>query len=371
MKIDFKIVAVSLAVANLFVAGCDRNGSKGSLEVADGKQTWEDLQPEDIVVKINGHEIKKADLEDMNLLHEAIVSYKVPSASREQVKKMSLRSLPRAMMACMTRYLFLDEAERVGVSVTEDDEILAKDDFLRQFGVERRPKFDAFRGKLDSRIKNVLDSEIRDNARVQALFRVSFPKEYVVASNVVAELAADVVDRNRRAKIANEKALKKAQAALARIKAGEDFSAVAEEVSEVPRENDGLWDEFHPEDLEQYFPEIFEAVSKLTPGGVTDVLELDDAIHIVSLLGRKGSGRRSIINSDPEVWTLGEIVVKLPMYFKAAPPQDVIAHQRAEQLAPKKNEMFAKFRELAKIEYPHGTNIWSKIARPVKRRQPK
>ena len=360
-----------LAVMNLFVTGCDSSESKGSLEISDSKQTWDELQSGDIVVRVNGHEIKKSDLEELNLLHEAITSYKVPSASREQVKKMSLRALPKTMMAYITRYLFLDEAERVGVSSTEADEVCAQQNFLRQFGVERRPDFNVFRKKLDSRTQAVLDSEIRNNARVQALLRVSFPKEYAVASNVVAELAADVEDRNRRAKIANEKALAKAKAAMARIKAGEDFLTVADEVSEVPRSNDALWDEFHPEDLELYFPEIFEAVSKLSPGGVTDVLELDDAIHIVSLLGRKGSGRRSIMNSDPELWALGEIIIRLPMFFKAAPPQDVIAHQRSQQLAPKKNELYARIRDLAKIEYPHGTNIWSKIAPPSKRRQKK
>jgi len=369
MQKDFATILVLSSLAFIFATGCDRVENRGSIEVANSNQTWEDLKSEDIVVKINDHEIRKSELEDIGLLQQAITLYKLPTAPSDQIKKKSMRLLPRMMVATMARCLFLDEAKRLGVSFSKEDEQEAQQNFMRQFGVEGRPSFAAFRNKLDSRLKKVLDSEIEDNARVEALLRTSFPQEYVVLSNVVAELAADVVERNRRAKIANEKAMSKARAALARIKAGEDFSAVAEEVSEVPRADDALWDDVYPEELEQNFPEIFEAVAQLKPGGVTDVLELDDAIHIVALLGRKGSGRRSIINSDPEMWSLGEIVIRLPMFFKAAPPQDVVAHQRAKQLAPKKDELFARCRNLAKIEYPHGTNIWSKIVSPRKNRQ--
>ncbi len=80
----------------------------------------------------------------------------------------------------------------------------------------------------------------------------------------------------------------RAEDALARIRAGEDFSQVAASFSEAPDALSGGLLEPRPADR---LPTLYaEAVAKLQPGEVSDILRSPAGFHIVKLLERRGGG---------------------------------------------------------------------------------
>lgn len=79
----------------------------------------------------------------------------------------------------------------------------------------------------------------------------------------------------------------KIEAAQKRVAAGEDFATVAKQVSEWPTAaNGGFLGAFRYGDFES--DAFDEAVSKLEPGGVTDIVETKFGLQIIKLESRKG-----------------------------------------------------------------------------------
>jgi peptidyl-prolyl cis-trans isomerase SurA len=81
-----------------------------------------------------------------------------------------------------------------------------------------------------------------------------------------------------------------AEAALARIRNGEDFAAVVQDVSddEATRDNGGNLGEITPDNPEQPVPEwLVNAVRSLQPGQVSSVIRGENGFHIFRLLARQ------------------------------------------------------------------------------------
>jgi len=81
-------------------------------------------------------------------------------------------------------------------------------------------------------------------------------------------------------------AREKAEAALRRIRAGEDFAKVAGEVSEEPgaAERGGL---LRPGREGTWVPEFWKAASALAVGAISDVVETEYGFHVLRLEGRR------------------------------------------------------------------------------------
>lgn len=89
-----------------------------------------------------------------------------------------------------------------------------------------------------------------------------------------------------------EEALKKAQRALARIRAGETFENVARDMSNAPDAQRGGDMGLVPAER---LPEVYQAVvTKLKPGEMSDVLRSQYGLHIVQLLENTGGSRVSL-----------------------------------------------------------------------------
>jgi len=104
----------------------------------------------------------------------------------------------------------------------------------------------------------------------------------------------------------NEAQIKAARAkmdsVLQRLKQGEDFAQVAKERSEWPTaQNGGFLGKFHYGDFES--DAFDEAISKLEPGQVSDVLETRFGLMIVKLETRDGdemTARHIVIKTEPD-----------------------------------------------------------------------
>ena len=93
---------------------------------------------------------------------------------------------------------------------------------------------------------------------------------------------------------------RKIQALYARLRAGEDFSSVAQEYSEDPRTAAAGGDMgYIPISALESSPELKKAVGYLQTGGISGILSTPSGFHIVKLLGIEQPGQHDL--SDPQV----------------------------------------------------------------------
>ena len=98
-----------------------------------------------------------------------------------------------------------------------------------------------------------------------------------------------------------EEATKKAQRALARIRAGEKFETVARDVSEAPDASRGGDMGLVPG---ARLPEVYrEVVAKMKPGDLSDVLRSPYGLHIVQLVENQGGSHVTLQEAEPRIRT--------------------------------------------------------------------
>jgi peptidyl-prolyl cis-trans isomerase SurA len=154
--------------------------------------------------------------------------------------------------------------------------------------------------EISSRI-SVSDSEIAEYyARNKATFNVP-ETEYHLAQIQVTPVADREV---RNLKNDDAKTLvaaeRKVQALYARLRAGEDFAAVAQAYSEDPRTAAGGGDlGFIPASALNTNPQLKQVVSALKVNQISGIMRGPDGYHIVKLLGREERGQRLL--SDVQV----------------------------------------------------------------------
>ena len=154
--------------------------------------------------------------------------------------------------------------------------------------------------EIVSRI-NVTDQEIAEYyGRNKATFNV--PETQFHLAQVAVTPASEAQVRNTKNDDAkNEQAAeRKVQALYARLRAGDDFSTVAQEYSEDPRTAAAGGDMgFLPASTLGSNPALKRAIASLRPGEMTGILHGLDGFHIVKLLGKEEAGQRQL--SDPQV----------------------------------------------------------------------
>jgi len=118
-----------------------------------------------------------------------------------------------------------------------------------------------------------------------------------------ASPVADPAVRNlRNDKAQNEEqATKKIQAISARLKAGEDFSMLAQNYSEDPASAANGGDlGFVPESaLEKANPELRKMVMSLGAGGISPIIHTQEGYRILKVISKEAAGQRDL--SDPRV----------------------------------------------------------------------
>jgi peptidyl-prolyl cis-trans isomerase SurA len=163
--------------------------------------------------------------------------------------------------------------------------------------------------EIESKI-NITDSEISGYyAAHKAEFNLIEP-QYHLAQIVVSALPAQQTGNLQNNKAVGEAdAKKKIQALHNRLQSGEDFGAVAMNFSENANNASNGGDMgFIPESALHSEPEAYEAISKLKPGQITDILPGFDSTGpghrvvgyvIYKLIAREPAGQREL--NDPRV----------------------------------------------------------------------
>ena len=345
---------ILLAAATfLGLAGC----SDGDSSKAPPKNYLE-LPDSAVLMRVGGREFRKSDMEAWVNCRIAIAK-----ATHKEVKDIARDTLAaRIYVPTFRKFpskaLYLNAAEKAGVKAGEDDVKSVWTEVVNSYGNGLIKSKDGFRRKLSPAQFAVLERKIAEDAMIFAYWKSLAPDAFIVTDEEYAAIRKRAADLNARAEKTLKEQQAKAKEICAKVRAGEDFIKLAEaESATADEDSGGFWGEFAPNEIP--YQEIADAVSKMKPGDVSDPIELDDGIHIVKLMERKGSKNVSVFNPDEESVALSRIVVRLPIMYAVAPTNEIRRDMRNQKLEPLQKDWLKKLRAKTEIEYPSGTNLWS------------
>ncbi len=272
--------------------------------------------PASVAAAVNGHAITYVDV-DKQLKWQFPNQPEAVSSDQVQFQKLAV------LRALIDEELLLQRAEKLGLIATEAEvdtkfnEIRApytQEEFQKQLN-DRGMTVDELKGKLRrdlstekllnkevfSRI-NIADKDVSDfyNSN-KAAFNYR-DNNYRVAQLVVSPQPAPDVKNLKRDKAQNEEqAKKKIQMLEARLKQGDDFSALAQNFSEDPESapNGGDMGFIPQSSLEKVDPEIRKLILSLPSGQFSTPLRAGGAWRIIKVTQREEAGQRDL--NDPKV----------------------------------------------------------------------
>ena len=274
------------------------------------------------VATVEGKEIKREELEQAFKTmaeRQNIPADAVPEDQRSQVYHMLLDNL------IVSRLL---EKRSADVKVDDKEVATTFDRIKAKYGTdeELKKQVEANGESIDGLKENIrkslqqqhwVDSQIKDSPTVTDADAEKFYKqnpdqfqqpEQVRASHILIKVATDA-----KPEVVVEKE-KAAQAVLKRVKGGEDFGKVAQEVSEDPgsKVKGGDLDFFTKDKM---VPEFAEAAFALKKDEISEPVRSDFGYHIIKLTDRK----------QPEVTPLAEVKPQLIAFLQRQKKQEEVS----------------------------------------------
>ena len=148
--------------------------------------------------------------------------------------------------------------------------------------------------------------------------------------------------------------------ALTAIKAGEDFSKVAEMYSET--KGDGkIWGDYLLEEVEES-PALVNWLMGAKDGDVSGILELDDGFSVVKVLKRHPEELPPGSKDVPrEVWELARISRKCYDGFPDQTREEIVDELTRHRNNKIQRQIGDAVMSQAVIEWPHGTNLFENV----------
>lgn len=268
---------------------------KQIIDVKPASPVDEGSMPE-IVAKVNGVDIKKADLQNAVETVKAqmqMVGQAIPEDRKDEMYRGLLDDL-------IATELLAQEASTRKIAVADKD----VDDFIATFKA-KFPTEEVFQRaikeqgiteaqlKSDVRkqlsIKKLLDKEVMskvavDDAAVQKFYKEN-PDKFQEPEQVHAQHVLIGVDKNADDKTRADKK-KLADQVLKDAKGGKDFGGLAKQYSDDPGSKDKGGDlGFFPKG--EMVPAFEDAAFKLKPGEISDIIETPYGFHIIKVLEKK------------------------------------------------------------------------------------
>jgi peptidyl-prolyl cis-trans isomerase SurA len=293
------IAGTSLA----FLAGCHRAPSSDVVARVNGKDIMRAELDRNYQASLGGAPQKlspeEADIRRLTILHQMIED----EILQQRAAKLNLSASDEDVNAQITQLRTPMTQEEFDNQLKQRNMTL--DDLKRNI---RRTltKEKLINKEIESRV-NITDAEISAYyAAHKAEFDVIEP-QYHLAQIVVTGAPAQQASNLQNNKASNDAdAKKKIEILHNRLESGEDFSTVAMNFSEDPNTSSNGGDMgFVAETSLKSEPQVYDAVNKLKPGQLTDVLPIFDnagpghkviAYAIYRLLGREPAGQRELSN---------------------------------------------------------------------------
>lgn len=310
-----------------------------------------------VVIKVGDIKTTKADYHAYLRMVEALYRNRHPSYSKEKIKAAVARQKMTAVSEILSRSLMMTAFGGRKCKIRAD----VRDDMRRSyvktfchkgqdFAELRSAMFDADSGTL-------FDKCFEQDLQIRCAMQEAYSNELTVTEADLRAAKERVASYNRRAAATNELIRARMEAALRKVKAGADFAALAREYSMAKEDGDGGdMGECVLSDFDGESDDYKIAVAQLKEGETTGVLESSvghDILKAVKFIPKESS------STGLPTWHLARIHFSKPFFFEEVPDDELVEDLKKEKRDALLEDLMPKLRDLAKIEFPHGREMFA------------
>lgn len=372
-----KSVAGLALCLTLPFSGCGKGGEKqvdfdptwtnrpAGVAAAKVDRPLTNLAPEEVVVCVNGHLLRRKDFDIGLAMYRRIYEMRrnkaVGAVGDSALESQVQRSRPSIVSDFIRQAIMADEAKRLGVELKP--ETLARyakniAETLRRPGKSLDELAEEMGGEAGIHFKGLIRSQaLNDDLRAAAA-----KGSLEVTEKDLDEGFARLEAFNQRAAASNAVMRKLAFKAWDALTAGSNIVEVARAYSPLDPEQGSRWDAFAVEDLD--VPALRQWVLSHKPGDFSLPMELDDRISVVKL--------EKIVRGEDLQDGLTYVLTRVafPIYESAEIPasREELRELIYKRRTLKFHQTFAKqLFDQAVVYYPNGTNLFPKPKRQERR----
>ncbi len=270
---------------------------------------------QEVLAEVNGRGILASEVEKFYQVQQ-LDSEQKPNAEQEQIQRLMI------LRALIDNEILLQRAEKMGLVAT-DAEVEQKfgerkapysdEEFLKRLK-ERGLTADDLKNDLrrELSLEKVFNKEIRSRVQVADADIKKFYEENKQGFNVpeprfhVAQIVVTPAPDVPVANLKNDKAKgepeakRKVEGVLARLRAGDDFFRLAQELSEDPdtARNGGDLGYIPASSLDKADPMLKRAIVSMQVGEVSPVIHSRNAYYVLKLVEKQTPGQRQLTDAD-------------------------------------------------------------------------
>ncbi len=373
-------VATLLASLALFFPGCRDKDDKQAVEeeeevVITTRRTSKNVdernfsplsprfKPSDAILRINGHDITKAEYDLFCNLQGQIYclkhSYPLKGRRNKELDRYLKNIAMKAIQAIVRREEMRQAAEKAGVTASEVNIARIKKEFMESIG---RPKdtFESVVKRLGPKFGPALEASILADARDETYLEKWSPTNLIeVTQKEIDDQKAFNVKFNKQIDELNAASHRKAEEARKEIlEKNRLFKDVAKERAELFPEQGERWDVVELDELEASDP-FAQWLARAEVGDISQPVDFDDGLAIVGLVSKVKADSSIHPGQEADMYEVVRVL------FKAYVPREMLETDeewRVAILEYRRNEarkaLGAELNANVQIEFPNGEQIF-------------
>ena len=323
--------------------------------------TIDQMKPRDVIFKINGEKVTKADYVDLLDLRCALfkigAGIPISHAHDDRVEEFRASRASGVVPELIHRTLFRQYAEKNGIIPTKEEVDKATEKFasVLKLRVSDLPLIakeiggNAGRGFAKIPYVDAQDAALRQS--------VSEGDINLVTDEEIAKREAFVKKFDENAEMENKKSRAALLEARAKILGGEDFREVTKRYAKVHPEYGEKWGEFEigeiPEDSD-----LRKWLVTAKVGDVSEPIDMEDGIAIVKVLSKKkGEAPKNV--EAPDVYVLARCTAYAFEFMRHQERPELIRQLKVWKHEEAQKQLGKMLMGAAVIECPHGTNFFA------------
>lgn len=364
------LIYISTGLVLCFAIGCDNkeiSQKPVGTYVASVVRPMSDLADKDVVVSVDGESLTKKELSDIARFQAFIYSIQsgLPFTDEKVVSLWHERE-KEGIAEFVIQQILVVEAKRRNLTVAPEVE----KETVRTFAGLMKVSPDNATLESLAGVAGVSGRTIRrlliGNELAQMVQKSFIVEPTSIAEEEVTNLVAKLVKINEDCMASNRLQSALLEEAIKQIKSGMDFAEAAKKFSEAKPEEGAFWGTFSKADLRLYEHSgnnMVEWAFSAPVGSVSAApIQLDDGVGIIKILKRTEG-----VDVPSVVAIAGPSVVELARITRKAfdPPKVLSAEEARKNIAAErtKNAQIAFNKKLflnSRVEYPNGTNLWTR-----------
>ncbi len=390
-KIVEKIIVVFLVAA--VVGGCGKDEPSSTANSAANTATnkvekakkpkkarplpvIDGLAPTSVVVRVNGHDITKADFsawENLRMQIWAINKGFPMNVNNDESRKVRASNRMRVLGELVKGEMIRQHAQKEGITADEARVRAVEKKFLKEIrGRNSKANFETALTKFPKESVDVLRRAIQIEAITDVVLDKSTTNDLHHVTEAEVTNRIDFVKKwNKEADEKNAANREKAKKAKEEILKGAYFVDVAKKYADFSPEQGDTWESVSLDELDSEDP-LLHWLVRAEVGDISDPIEMDDGISIVGL--KMKHEMENPEPGEPNIWDYELVRCAFYAYEKLDEIEDhdeLVEDMLSARRRFAMEELRKKLVEKAVIEFPSGQNLFYAVTKPKKPGRPK